>query len=315
MRLRILSFLMIIVLCLNVAFYPLSLRCQEITYSEENNLEQTIPTVNKFLFNIQKYTGINFLVDFLAEAIVKAIIKLKTSAKNISVDLQIYNGFDLFRKKAKSLEIKADDLYVKDIPIERFELATNGPIYFKKALISGKRKSKTVYPLEINSKIKINLNNLSEVLNNLEKWKRVFKKTELPIPPFGSTEVSINDLKININEEGIVQASSVIKSVINPQAEPLKLSFIGKLNVVNERLIIDDLESEIEDIFTKDSDMAKSFSEFLEDLINPIFNFHKYEKKGLKIDSVKLSYGLNSLIVEIKLKLMPPQKKNEEYKQ
>ena len=84
--------------------------------------------------------------------------------------------------------------------------------------------------------------------------------------------------------------------------------------MVNERLIISDLESEVEDIFTKNSDMGKSFSKFLEDLINPIFNFHKYQKKSLTIDTVKLSYEPNVLIVDIKLKLMPPVKKNEEHK-
>ena len=83
------------------------------------------------------------------------------------------------------------------------------------------------------------------------------------------------------------------------------MQFTGNLALDGKKLIANNLETEIKDIFTKDSDIGIAFSEFLEDLINPIFNFGKYEKNGHTIDAVRLLFESNNIIFEIESRFLP----------
>ena len=253
---------------------------------------KSIPTVGQFSYNIQKYTGFNFLVDHIAKMTIKGILKHKTKAKKVSVDLKIFSGWDLLKKKAKSFNVKAEELVIKKIPIAYFNLSTKGPIYFKKN------------PIDINASIQIKSDNVTELINDLSHHNS-FNEFDLPLPPFGSTKVKLSDFYLTIDDNGSVWAKTVLRSVINPDSEPLKMNFSGNLVLKDKKIVIDNLKGEVEDIFTRDSDLEKSFSKMLEDLINPVINFHKYEKKGLTIDNVNLAFKANSLILEINSKLLP----------
>lgn len=285
-------------LCVSISLY-LGLFAFSVTAQEEPTEANKIKVANKFSYKLQKYTGFNFIIDFLAEGVIKTIVKLKTHADEVIVDLKPYSGWDLIRKKAKSLTIKANNLFVKDIPVEKFELTTRDPISLK--------KKRAVIPFGIDVILQIDINKITEVLNALPKWKKVFESLELPIPPFGTTQVEISNLNISISENAQILASALLKSRVNKASEPIKINFSGNLVLENKKLIVTALQSEIEDIFTKDSDTAKSFSEFLEDLINPVFDFHKYEKNGLTIEKVTLSFASNDLILQINSRLLPEQ--------
>ncbi len=281
-------------------------------YAKEDLENPTIPTTSKLYYTIQKYTGFNTLIDFLTESILKTIIKHKTHAKTLDVDLKIYSGWDLIRKKAQSLQIKGNYLSINGIPIDYIELQTQGPIYFKKEIVNeqtGKKRNLVQMPVKLLARVEIDLTSVSKALNNLPKWQKVFKELDLPIPPFGSTKVALNNLNININEMGSVTVSSSITSTKNRNSAPLNLIFEGILKIENERIIISNLQSEVRDIFTKDSDIGKAFSKLLKDLINPIFSFHKYEKKGLKIEHIDMSFKTNKLILIITSNLIPTTKK------
>lgn len=241
----------------------------------QNNV--TVPTVGVISYNIQKYTGFNFIVDRLTEITIKGIVKFKTKAKDVSVDLKIFSGWDLIRKKARFLKISADQLFVKDILVNNFELFTNGPIYPK------------VLPINLTGKLSVSLDNVHTS----------FKEIDFSIPPFGATKITLNDCKVLVDDNGYVQADAVFKSVINPDSEPLMMRFSGNLILKDKKIIVDNLQSEAEDIFTKDSDIGMSFSEMLKDLINPLIDFRKYEKKGFTIDNVNLFFKSNNLLLEI----------------
>lgn len=296
-------FLISLLLCfLFLCFLPS--RSQKLIEQELSTQQVTLSTVSQVSYNVQKYVGFNFLVDFFAEAIIKTVIKLKIKAEDVSIDLQTYSGLDFLRKKAKALNIKAHNLFIKDIPISYFELSTKDPIWVKK---NTEKKNRVVTLLKIVSCIKINIDDVNKVLNSLPKWQKVLGELELPIPPFGRTEIKLKDLLIKIDDKGFIQVDSNVVSSANQAACPLKLLFSGNLALVENKIVVNDLKSEVKDIFTKDSDMEKSFSKFLEELINPIFDFHKYEKNGLTIDFIKLTFDANNLILEVSIKLLPEE--------
>ena len=299
----------ILSLSLNRVHSEENLQNETLNFNSQNL--STVPVVNDFLYKVQKYSGFNFLIDFLAEATVKSVIKLKTKAKDVTVDLKLFSGIDLFRKKAKSFTINAKHLFVSNIPVEIFKLEAKGPIYFKKNI---EKKYQTALPLNIVSEIEIDISDVSKILNSMPKWQKIFNELDLPVPPFGTTKVSINDINLKVDDKGYVEFRGIVKSLVNPESEPIKMLFSGNLIIREKKLVIDGLQSEIEDIFTKDSKTGKSFSQFLEDLINPVFDFHKYEKGGLTIDFVNLSFNGNKLFLNIGIKLLP-EETNENAKQ
>ncbi len=291
------SCLMLLASC----FLPL---CPVIAQDSLKTQNQTVPTVSRFSYTIQKYMGFNFIVDRVVESIIKILVKHKVHSRNVDIDLRVYSGWDLIQKKAEYLKLQASKLSLEGIPIDYFSLETNSPIYFKKIKTNEKQRNIAQVPLDITANIEIHTSDINKALNEMPKWKKIFKDLDLPVPPFGTTKVELSNLDIMLDEHGLLRMSSELKSLENPQSEPLNLAFQGFLKIQNEKIIIDNLECEVQDIFTKDSEIGKSFSVFLEDLINPIFNFHKYEKKGLTIKHIEMFFELNKLILIAKLKIL-----------
>lgn len=258
---------------------------------------EEISTAGPVSYKIQKYTAFNKIVEVLTESFIKLVLKVKTRAETISVDLKIFSGWDLILKKAQSLNIYAEKLFLKDIPVESFKLVTGEPIFF--------RKGQVVFPLSLTIEIVVSVKRITEILNTLPKWKRVLEKIDLPMPPFGSTKIALSDLKLQIDENKVVTVKALIKSLIDPESGPINFSFKGHLIIKDKRIIIDDIKADIEDIFTEDMELSKSFSKFLEDLVNPIFDFHKYEKKGFTIDFVELNLKSDNLVLLIQGRLTP----------
>ena len=218
--------------------------------------------------------------------------------------MEIYSGWDLIKKKAKSFHLDAKDLYIKNIPVEYFEVTADDPIYFRK---NKKKRNKIVFPISANSKVIVNPNSVIEILDSMAKSKTNVHEIELPLPPFGSTKVLLQNLMIQINENGFVQSTLDAVSVANPESEPIKAMFLGNIVISDKKLLVNNLQCEIEDIFTKDSDVSMSFCDAVSDLINPLVNFHKYEKRGITIDNVNLVFPENKLALEINLMLSPEE--------
>lgn len=277
----------------------------EETMEEPDQIQTELKTCTGFSYNIQKYSGFSFITEKFTEQLIKSYLKFKTKSKKTIVDLDSYSGLDLLRKKAKSAIIKSDNLKIKDIPIKHFEVEVQDPVYIKKIALKKKKKNRLILPVRIKSEVIIDLNNINDVVNNIPKWKKNLGEVDLPVPPFGTTKVEINNLKINAEEEGHVSVSLQIKSKETIDSEPIDLTFTGKIALKDKKIIIKDLQSEAKDIFTKGSDLEKSFSRFLEDLINPIFNLSKYEKKGFTIEDVNLDFDSNNLILNIYAKKNP----------
>lgn len=110
---------------------------------------------------------------------------------------------------------------------------------------------------------------------------------------------------MNINKSGKVYAKARISSLVSQNSEPLFVDINGDLVLQDKKIIVSNFKSNVGDIFTEDSDAGKEFSRFLEDLINPVFDFRKVEGNGLTIDNVSLSFGFNSLFLKIEGRLLP----------
>lgn len=291
-----------LILVLSMVFNYSSVFAQETTIKNETFELKTAGEVSS---KIQKYSGFSFITEKLTEQLIKSYIKFKTKSKKTIVDLDSYSGLDLLKKKIKAATVESNDLEVKGIPIKHFEIEIKDPIYIKKLALKKKKRNKIVLPIAIKSEIIIDLNNINAVVNNIPKWKKNLGEVELPVPPFGTTKVELSNLKIHAQEEGRVNVSLRVTSKESLDSEPLDVAFTGNIALKDKKIIIENLESEAKDIFTKDSDLEKSFSSFLEDLVNPIFNLSKYEKKGFTIEDVKLDFDSNNLILNIYAKKIP----------
>ena len=290
--------LVIIFLLLTFSIDLLPLTAQEV----REEIKQEIPISGNISYNIQKYSGFNFFITSLVKTLVKTLVKLKTHANDINCKIEIFSGLDLLKRKLKSFSLDVKDLTVKNIPIEYFEVTTSDPIYFKRNL---KKRYRIIYPASIATKVIINPTSVIEIIDSMSNSNKQGKEVELPLPPLGSTKVLLKDLMIQVNESGFVQSAINAVSIINPDSEPLIAMFSGNLVIEDKKLLVSNLECEIEDIFTKDSDVSMAFCEAIGDLINPVVNFHKYEKRGITIDNVDLSFPKNKLLLKINLMLMP----------
>lgn len=288
-----------LLLCLLVSFLIPPLNAKELKKEET---KPNIPIASKISYNIQRYSGFNFFIDSLAESVIKGLVKFKTHGRNINCKLEIFSGLDLLKKKIKSFNLNTSELKVKNIPVEYFELNTLDPLYFRK---NAKKRYRVIHPADITAKVIIDPSSVIEILDNKSETGRHEKEIELPLPPFGSTKVLLQDLMIKISETGFIESTIKAVSATNPDSEPFIAMFSGNVLIEDKKLLISNLNCEAEDIFTKDSDIGMAFCKAINELINPIINFHKYEKRGITIDNVDLSFPENELFFKINLMLVP----------
>ena len=266
--------------------------------TEQNEL-YSLPEEKGFIYSLQKFTGLNFLSCKFAEFAIKTGIKIKSKAKDVDIDLKIYSAWDLIKKRIKYLNVSASGLSIKKIPVSCFELTSFFPIFITK---NEGKKYTVLFPVNLNGKIEINLDDVSEAIN---KNNSQLSEIELPIPPFGETKVLLKDINVSVDENGFIKTTLKVFSVVDPFSEPLDLLLTGNLVIRDKRLLVSDFMTVEKDIFTQDSDLEKAFSKAIEDLINPVINFHKYEKGGITIDSVDLSFFNNKIILKLSFRILP----------
>ena len=268
-------------------------------------IAQDIPVSGKVSYNIQKYSGFNWVVDNVTEIIAGLVFKSKTKAKKVKVDIDIFSGLDLIQKKTRSVKVYAKDLLIKKVPIEHFELQTSEPVYFTK---SG-RKYRVKFPLDLSIEFVLNPSNLFFAISDTkqEKQDKLNNSLEidLPLPPLGSTKILIKDIVLRISKNGRIYSELKAFSKINPEAEPLFILVEGDLVIKDKKLLLENLKSEIDGIFTKDSDVSTSFCQTLGDLLNPLINFNKYEKEGIKISKVEYMIEQEELNFNLGVSLFP----------
>lgn len=309
MKRNILIFL-IFLTSLNPAF-GLDLRSQELVhnldgYEPISAHEETFNTSKGFPLLVQKYSGFNLVTKFFFERALRVYLKHQTKAESIKVRVESYSGIDLINRKAKSIDITAKDLIVEDIPVKYLKFKTTSPLYLEKR----KSKYKVATPTYANIVVKVDLDKANQVINNLPKWRKLLDEIYLPIPPFGSAKIALSDLNINIDKEGNAKTNAVVKSLVNPESEDLKLDFSGRIVLSDKKIVVKDLQTEIDGLFTKESELSEAFNEVLEEIINPVIDFNKYQKKQLTIDNVKLDFGRNNLKLNFNLGIKPPRKKS-----
>lgn len=260
----------------------------------EVNNTNTLPpfkTSGKISTTVQKYTGFTLFTRIIAESILNKYISNKTQAEHANVDLKTYSGIDLIKRKLKSANFDGENLLLQNIPIETLEIALKDPISIKKIKKpNGRVKYDIEYPINGIAQAAINLNKTNEVINNLPKWKDRFNQINLPLPPFGSIKVKITDFNISVDDYGKANIECGLTSLDDPTSSPLKIRFTGDIKIDEKKVFIKNINSEIEDVFKEKSDLSNSFNKVLEDLINPIFDFSKYEKKGIKINTSELLF-------------------------
>lgn len=258
---------------------------------------------NSFSYKIQKYSGFTLANKLLAEFISESYIRIKSKAKKVDIKIEPYSGVDLIRKKAKKITLKANEIRLKEIPIDSFYFETKNPITLGK---DSRGKIWVQTPVNIKSICKIDLSDSETILDGFSEIKKVGKEkdstdieVELPLPPFGTTKLLIQDIDLKISLEGKANIIAYIRSAINPKEEPLKVEASGELVLDKKKIKIGNVKTSVQDIFTEDSEEGKQFSSFIEDLINPIFNFAKLEKKGITIDSVNLEFNKGYMIIKL----------------
>ena len=268
-------------------------------------MAQDIPVSGKVSYNIQKYSGFNWVVDNVAELIAGFVLKTKTKAKKVKVDIGIYSGLDLISKKARFIRVYANNLLIKKIPVDSFRLQTSEPVYLTKP---GK-KYRVKVPMDLSINFILDPSDLfftisdpkqsgNDKLNNS-------LEIDLPLPPLGSSKILIKDISFKISENGRIYSELKAFSKVNPEAGPLHVFVEGALVIRDKKLILEDLKSEIDDIFTKDSEVSISFCQALEELINPLINFNRYEKEGIKISKVEYMFKEKKLSFNLEANLLP----------
>lgn len=266
--------------------------------SKRKEVKPSFPIGNKFSRGFQRYTGINFITEVVANQVVKHVIKKKTGGK-VKVRLKTYSLTDLIAGKVKSLNIDLKDATIESVPVSGINVATKYPTWF-----SYKRQNRTHLkrPIALAVTGSVKQKDITNALSS-EKIISSLRGLKLDLPGLGETQLDIIEPDVKIKEgKMVIKGIMVTKGASKDTGVPITIT--GTPLLINgQRIVVSNLTVDSEYIVE-----PGKFAKFVSDLINPIVDFGRYDTTTHAFRLAKFNIGKQQVDGLGELILVPPKK-------
>lgn len=228
------------------------------------------PIGSKFSRTVQKVTGITFLSDVIAGQAAKQVLKKKLGGK-VKVKVKTFGLTDLVAGKIKSVTVSSDGGAYKNVPLGEVEMASATPIWYQYKHKDGQRPGLKT-PILLNVKGNLSTQDIVVALGS-ERIAKSMRGLKLDLPGLGDQQLQVVRPKVEIGDnELMVDALLVTLGGAEDTGVPIKIS--GRPVLEGEKIFLREMKVESPDIIE-----PEKFSAFAENLLNPIVDFSRMDRK------------------------------------
>lgn len=228
------------------------------------------PIGSKFSRTVQKVTGITLLSDVIAGQAAKHVLKKKLGGK-VKVKVKTFGLTDLVAGKIKSVQVSSDGGAIKNVPIGDIELASATPIWYQYRRKDG-QKTGLQTPILLNVKGNLSTQDVVVALGT-ERIARSMRGLKLDLPGLGDQQLQVVQPKVEIGDNQLTVAATLITLGGAPETGvPIKIA--GRPVLEGDKIFLRDMKVESEDIIE-----PEKFSQFAEELLNPIVDLGRFDRK------------------------------------
>lgn len=244
---------------------------------------------------IQTVTGLNLLASVVAGQAAKTVIKKKVGG-DVKVKVKLYSFTDLLSGKVKSVDCQLDGSNIKGVNVGKVSATTNQPIWLD---LHDKRHIQLKTPVLVSVKAALTQEEISTALKS-ERVSKSLRGLNLDLPGLGAQQLQVVNPEVDFVEDNVcIKALLKAQGADDSTGVPLKIT--GKLQLKgDDRVEIADMKVESSDIIE-----PEKFSEFAEELLNPLIDLKRMDRKDHAFRLSSLDVGEKGLTGEGKLILAP----------
>ncbi len=244
---------------------------------------------------LQTVTGLNLLASVVAGQAAKTVLKKKLGGK-VKVKVKLYSFTDLLSGKVKSVDCSLAGSNIKGVNVGHVNASTNQPIWLD---LHDKRHIQLKTPVFVSVNAALTPEEISAALKS-EKVANSLRGLNLDLPGLGAQQLQVVNPKVEFIEDNVcIQALLKAEGADDSTGVPLKIT--GKLKLKgDDRVEIADMKVEGEDIVE-----PEKFANFAEELLNPLIDLKRMDRKDHAFRLSSLDVGQGGLTGEGRLIIAP----------
>lgn len=282
---------------------------KDLSASSSNAVETAppFPVAGNLSRAIQKYTGLTWLGEKSLELSAELASKLVLGGHS-NLRIKAYSLSDCFFGKFKSVEADLKNCSYKKIPLADLKLATSTPLQIR-LFKRGQKAAGVGAPVMVSVTGTLSEAQISRALAS-PKIASELSFLRLELPGLGDQHLQIIEPEVKI-ENGKVKISSWLITANAPKETGVFVKLSSTPYLEGDRYIM--LKNTSLD--SSDIHNPEEFSRFSQELLNPLLDFARFDRKthairisSFKLDEQKLHFAAKLLLVP---KAVPPPEKEQ----
>lgn len=276
------------------------LAIQTAAFSAEETKSETPPpfkVAGKTSRNIQKYTGMTWLAE-QGIGLSSSLAAKITMGGHPKIKVRAYSLTDCLQGKFKSVSAELHGCSVKKVPIGNLRICTTTPLQIR--LFKSRQSAAGVAaPVMVAVSGEVSETDVSRALASPEVSSQL-SFLRLQLPGLGDQHLQVIEPKVKI-ENGKVKINTWLVTANAPKETGVGLVISAEPALEKERFII------LKDtkIDSKDINEPELFSKFSEDLLNPLLDFARFDRKSHAFRLTQFNLAEQKVHFEGKLLLVP----------
>lgn len=239
--------------------------------AEDKTPPPPFPIAGKVSRTVQKYTGLNFIGQVIADQAAQKALRRRLGSGHIKVRVHSYSLTDLCAGKVRSVNVELAQCLIKAFPIGDLQFASANPIWYDPGWHGHRRGLKM--PFMFNVKARLNRAELANALNN-PKVSESIRGLKLDLPGLGAQQLQIINPKLELQDGGIVKIDAILITQDGAPETGVPIKISGRPSIEAQRIWLRDMKVDSPDIPN-----PVEFADFVSELVNPIFDMGRYDRK------------------------------------
>jgi LmeA-like phospholipid-binding len=210
------------------------------------------------------------LASVVASSVAKHELRRRLGSGQINVKIRTFSLTDLCAGKVKSVDVKLSHCLVKAFPIGNVKLASSMPIWFDPGFHG--HKAGLRQPIQFIVDAKLNRDQIAQALNNPAVVSSI-RGLKLDLPGLGAQQLQILHPNVSLSSDSIVIDCLLVTKGAD-EATGVHISLAGRPSIEGAKIYLRDLK-----VASADIPNPVEFSQFLDELFNPIVDMGRYDRK------------------------------------
>ena len=257
------------------------------------------PTSGKVSRTLQRVTGLNFLTERIASALASLVLRHELGGR-IRVKVRTFSLTDLVAGKIKSIDVTMERSSYKGVPLGSLHIEGPQPIWVRYLKHKG-QKTGLLTPVMVKIDGTVTERQLAKALA-CELVATKLRMIKLDLPGLGEQQLQLLAPDVDFRP-GRVAVTTLLVTQGADKETGVNLTVEGKPTLVGDaRIVLEGMK-----VSSPDIERPEQFSSFAEQLLNPLVDFSKMDRRDHAFRMSKLKFSDDRLEFSGNLVLAPRQ--------